>query len=424
MVVNKRNFYIIRKSNGVVWNFLCDENMGIIYRILIDDRWSDYNMLTNSYVDDFYIALLPNDFIYILYKDLSGNIMLKIHDGLKWSKEKIIQSFQNPMLEINFKSISLKNEIHIVYCILNKKSKNITMFHQKIDESLKLSDSKIIDTINFSNNLSFNLSVLKNHDLFIVYEKPINGYNLGYRILNKENGRWSNFYIIDENKEPLKDYSFLPLNNTLCVLAIKKEERTNSLLFYEGNLSNFKCNKIFEGNNLTSCSLAMIGDKPFGSWINSNDIYYNFFIKDAESIIVSPYREILPYVQVIKAKYISKDFHEIYLRHEDDLAFLMDIENYSPTLNKYIINCMKENCEKITYYIDTIDKLKKVNLSQANKLNSIREEFKIFNDNKHLLAESINFLQKNLADKEEEIKKLNEKIESLNSPLKRFFKWD
>ncbi|MEW9097006.1 MAG: hypothetical protein AB2417_18170 [Clostridiaceae bacterium] len=463
MIVKERNFYIIKRSNGVIWNFFYYKNIGIVYRILIDDQWSSYNILAKGYGDNFHIILLPNDNIYILYKDFIGNLTLKIHDGLKWSKEKIIQNFQNPMFDVDFKAVAIKNEVHIVYSILNKKSNNVTFFHQKIEDSINLSNARIIDIVNSIHKISFHLRVSEKDDLFIIYEKLMNSYELGYRMLNKENSRWSNFYIIDRSKESFIDYSFLPINNILYILAIKKYEKLNGLFYYEGNLSKFSCNKVFEGNNLNSCSLCLVEESPFGSWVNDNNIYHSFFINIGKSLITPLYCEGLSCLQLLKAMYISNssqtekplNLYEIYLRHEDDLLFLIDCDNYSPILNKNLINYIKENYRSFIHYAKTLNEKEQLiaslnselrneetkNLSQTNTLNIIREDFKLLKDNRKLLNESINSLKESLISKEgkiivlenikmenenrinllnEEIKKLQEKIDILNSPLKSF----
>lgn len=463
MIVRERNFYIIKRSNGVIWNFFYYKNIGIVYRILIDDQWSSYNILAKGHGDNFHIILLPNDNIYILYKDFIGNLILKIHDGLKWSKEKIIQNFQNPMFDVDFKAIAIKNTVHIVYSILNKKSNNVTLFHQKIEDSINLSNARIIDIVNSIHKISFHLRVSEKDDLFIIYEKLTNSYELVYRMLNKQNNRWSNFHIIGRSKESFTDYSFLPINNILYVLAIKKEKNSSSLLYYEGNLSKFNCNKVYEGNNLNSCSLCLVEERPFGSWINDNNIYHSFFINIGESIITPLYCEGLSCLQLLKATYISNSsqtekplsLYEIYLRHEDDLLFLIDSDNYSPILNKTLIDYIKENYRNFIHYAKILEEKEHIisnlnselhnekgkNLSQANTLNIIREDFKKFKDNKKLLNESISSLEESLISKEgkiivlenikienenrinalnEEIKKLQEKIDMLNSPLKSF----
>ncbi|GAA0727165.1 hypothetical protein GCM10008905_24450 [Clostridium malenominatum] len=423
MIVNERNFYIIKQNNGNLWNFFYDKNMRIACETLIENQWSNH-LITKEYSDNFHVTLLPNDNICVFYKDFIGNIMIKIYDEGKWSSEKIIQSFNKDIFETDFRGIAIKDKIHLVYSVLNKANNTVTIFHQKIRETLQLSHAKIVDIINSKQNLSFKLGVTEKDELIIMYERLISSYEIGYRIMNKENERWSNFYIIDRSKYSYVDYSFLSFNNSLHVVAIKKDDNIGSVVYYKGNLSIFNYDEIFRDKNLLSCCLYMIEGTPFSSWVNDNTIYYDFFINNNA---IPPYEESLTSLEITKATYASN-----FLKAKNSLIspeiYLNNEYNYSPILNENLLNYIMENYKNFIDSTDIIkekdnliNKLKQDNLSKSNKLNSIREEFKRFKDNRNLLNESINFLQESLVAKEEEIKELQEKIALLNSPLKRFF---
>ena len=75
MVLKDRNFYIVKQSDGLMWNFTYDDNIGIIYRVLKDNEDSFYDLLVGECRRNFSVLLFQNDDIYILYEDLCGNIL-------------------------------------------------------------------------------------------------------------------------------------------------------------------------------------------------------------------------------------------------------------------------------------------------------------------------------------------------------------
>jgi len=237
MVFKEKNFYILKQEKGITWSFTYNKEAGIGYRTLKDNQWSNHMPLAKECNGNFHLALLKNDNIYLVYEDFVGNVIARFHDKVKWSEEKTIQSLNKDMFKLDFNLVSNKNEVHIIYNILNKSTDKRTLFHQKIGEVDKLSDIKTIDKINFSKASTIISEITKNNELIITYERLTNSYEIGYKVLNMENETLSDFHIIDKSKNPFIDYSFLSLSNIMYTFEVKDDnfikEACKKLELYE-----------------------------------------------------------------------------------------------------------------------------------------------------------------------------------------------
>lgn len=234
-MLKEDNYYIMKASEGTVWNFTYNKKKGIVCRILKENQWSNYDILINECDKNFQVAMLPNEIIYLFYKDLSGNIKLKIHDKTKWKEGQIIQSIKNDIYEGSFNVTAFKDEIHIVYAILNKSTHKKILFYQNLKDKTELSTPEIIDMIYPDYDIPIVSQITSNNELYIMYGKSRENYEIGYKILDIENGTWSEFYVIDKGKEPFADYSFKFFNNAIYVVPLKKDLNIDEV--YEKDLS-------------------------------------------------------------------------------------------------------------------------------------------------------------------------------------------
>lgn len=237
MEFKEKNFYILKQEKGIIWSFNYNKEVGIVYRVLKENQWSNYTSIVKECNDNFKITLLENNYIYIIYEDFIGNMKLKFYDKNKWCDEITIQSINKDMLQLDFNLVPDKNQAHIIYNILNKETSKRTLFYQKISVTGKLSDIKIIDNINFNGTSAVINEITNNNELIIAYERLTNSYEIGYKVLNIENETLSDFHIIDKSKNPFIDFSFLSLNNIIYTFQVKDDnfikEACKKLELYE-----------------------------------------------------------------------------------------------------------------------------------------------------------------------------------------------
>lgn len=207
-MIERKNLYIINDNSNDIFNFIYNKKTGIAYRIFKENQWSDYNIIVENCNENFHLALLPNGLIYLFYVDIKGNLLLKIYDNSNWSKELVLQKSKNNIYKMDFKIVTVDNEIHIIYMILNKNDNTQILSHQKIQEIDKISHIKIIDVLKFNSNNFFNIYANNNGNLYIVYQRFTNKYEIGYKVFNLKDNTYSDFNNIDKKTDYFSNFTF------------------------------------------------------------------------------------------------------------------------------------------------------------------------------------------------------------------------
>ncbi|MBC2580273.1 hypothetical protein [Clostridium sp. DJ247] len=440
VVLNERDYYVIKQSNGVIWNFTYEEDKGIIYRYLKEGKWCDNHVLTDKGNKNFSAALFPNDNICILYQDAKGHINLSNYDGNEWREQQILKNEKSEIFHICFKAVVFEKQIHVVYSILDKTTGITTLFHQTLDEKNNLSSPMKINIIKFHYQIPFNLYSIGNEELCIMYQNLTYNHQLGYKVFSKDTNNWSNFYLVDISEYPFKDYSILMLKGKIYTSYIKSEENINSLIHAYGNNSNLKYNKLCEGINIDSCSLSILFNQVWCFWIQDNRLYSSFSMDNGNNFVNPPHCKPLTSSSITKSIYRSnydKDIkylvaNEVYVINENCLEYLIISKIYSNITgsennnygSSYIIYFIDKLCEKVSLYEimlkqkeQFITQIKNMHgeqeiksLSYERKLKEINELYAKFREGKEMLNKNIDFLQKSLIDRE---KKIND-IENIN----------
>lgn len=438
MTLGERRLHVIKQSDGTTWSFSYIENTGIVYRILEKSKWSSDYIITDKGTEKFSAVLLSDDRICILYQDTLGYINLSMYDGNEWSDQQILKNEQNDMLEVHFKVVTYKDEIHVIYNILNKETKITTLFHQIFDEKNNLSNPKIIDIIKFEYQIPFILCSEENKGIYVVYQRLISEHQIGYKIFNKESENWSDFYVIDTSSAPYKDYSMIIFKDSLNLVYIKCDQDIKSLIYAREDNANLKYNKLLEDANIDSCLLLILNDQIWCVWIQEEKICGSFSIDNGENFSIPPYAEQLTAASITKAKYNSNNtknmkgilFNEIYIPNEEFLRCLIisdmypnidnNDDNYTSWTSYFMerIHEMMSICEKkfkqreqfVNQLKYILEEQKIKSLSYESKFEEINKEYSKFREGKELLNENVSYLQESLISKEQ---RLNE-LENLN----------
>ena len=144
MVSVEQNTYVLKQSDGTIWNFLYDEIFGIMYKICKRNVWSNYIVFTNKTTGKFSVTILPNDNISIIYEDLHGNLIMELFDNTKWSHFNLLENEDNEKFDIYFRTLFLKNDLLILYSIYNKCTNILTLVSQIIDKNGELDRKSVV----------------------------------------------------------------------------------------------------------------------------------------------------------------------------------------------------------------------------------------------------------------------------------------
>ncbi|MCY6958702.1 ligand-binding sensor domain-containing protein [Clostridium brassicae] len=427
-----------------MWKFCFHEKLGLSYRILIDNKWSEPNVISKNSSDNFSVVLFPNDSIYVLYQNLDNNIILCVYSEQQWKEKQILENTKKDKLQTYFKAILNENKMHILYSISNKETQVATFFHQVVDENINLSKPKVIDTVSIYGSRPFIIHVSKDNRVLIMYQKSMDKYQLGYREL--KNNLWSNFHIIEKNIYPYLDYSLLAFNENIHFLYIKTNKNSKVLVYCNGKYPRFNRNELFESVNIDSCSLFILKDNIWINWIDKNNVYSSFSINNGKKFSMPPHYEVIDFKEIIKSSYISNlnvdkesiIIDQVYIENKDKLNYIMlsNIYPYIYTTSKTIENkkynsywiYIKDYMSKAYEQISNFEKMVKqkerlisqlkFNLEDEksqidmykSKCSIIEKKYDEYEKSKELMIDNINSLQENLMERD---KKINE-LEDIN----------
>lgn len=471
MIIADRNFYIIKQSDGTIWNFFYNKDKGIIYKFFKENTWSTHHVLTKKALKDFSVIILSDDSIVVLYENLNGTLVLSKYNDKAWNEEQIMKNSKTEIFSTYFKAVVHNNKINIVFSILNKKDNTVTLFHQIVDEENNLTNPKMIEKIKNDYHISFNVYSVENKKLFIIYQRFIEHFELGYKTFNVNTEKWSDFNSIDTSICYFSYYSALIVNELLNILYIKKGENIDNLIYVHGKNSNFKSIELFKGINIELCSFFIVYGEIWCYWIKDKKIYNSFSINSGNNFSSYPYEQPLNSTYIFKVIYISNKLekvkntilNEIYITNYDDIKYLIlsNIYSYSKINIRnneylsYIEYYLTEMCEKVLFYENTIkqkeesiiqikytleeqnfkllsiekkyettksllNKLKKRNIEKEKEIVSFKNELSKQENRILSLLDEIKNLQLNINDLNSQLTKSNSK--SSNSLLKKIFK--
>ncbi|MCD3283519.1 hypothetical protein G8V05_15205, partial [Clostridium botulinum C/D] len=404
MKLSNNEFYTIRMFHGNLWNITHNKKLGIIYRQLIDQKWSAASILQKHCNDSFATVLLPKNQLCLIYQTNEGNIVMSLFSNETWEHMKILKWKGNVLKKATIKALYYYNKIHIFYSLSLTSNSNQTLFYQTIDLDLNLSKPISIDTDILNLDKPFEISILDNGSLVVLYEKLDKNYKLVYKIFNCQNYKWSDCYTIDKNITPYKDFSLCCNNNTIHILYIKNSNSQNFLIHCSGLFLDLNYITIFKNTrDIFFPCFFKLGDTIWDMWINNNSIY-SCFSNDNGLNVSNIKTESLPN-SLLKTSYLSyydesnnkhTCINYLYITPNNGLTFFPTAlsnslkqyyeinpkfknDNYIAENTKEYITNMKEklsNKEQIINELNHIIQKEKNNSALTfNKLNNIQSNY-------------------------------------------------
>lgn len=454
----EKEMYILKQSDGSIWNFIYDKKLGITYRLYEETKWSNYHILTCESTGKYSISLLANDNICVIYESFDKHLVLKIYTNQNWNSYNILENDNDDRIEIYFKTIINKNNLILFYSVYNRYSKDLTLLSNLIDDKGILHSSSLIDTFKTENNILFYPCPSDNDIMYVMYQKTDDNYILGYKVLDNHSITWSKFYKVDESSSPFKEYYLLSCKDKLHSIYTKIDKSdTYSLTYY--NCTTNKYINIIRNKNINSSSLFISDRYIWCFWIRNNELFSTVSIDDGISFS-KPYKtESIDYLKLYKVTYLSNflenknllflgevfafDIHSPKLLVIDNIFgivykytkntsysfYLLYFISSINTDNQYIKNDFSGKEVLIQNQNNVIEEQNNKLISYKNKFKSINELLKEFNENSLKLNEYILFLEESIDNKEKIIHE-NEieldllKKENENNKLKKASKFN
>lgn len=450
MIINNGKVYITKQSDNTTFKFSYKKNIGIVFQTLVGNLWSECTIIFKTVLNNFCILLLPNDKIYLFCQSSQGHIVLCKYEDMHWESNIILKSKNDSIQEIYLDTILCKNEINIVYCIPDEKSKHMALFHQIVNNDAKLSPAKMIDIITNPLVVPFLLHS-DGSNLYLSYQNLKEDYLLGYKVLLEGSSSWSNFIILDHSLLPYYDYSIVSSNLNIHYSYIKNTDTRIELNYY--NTESKEVTSLYRGEEILCCSMFILDNILWVLWICQNKIL-GYFSKNHGKTFESQlyYKEISP-LNVQKAIYQSNLIEDIdhtilkevfitsgnsldilvlgnlyNIKAEKDLFLkeLSIIDGFKE-VNQYKVNAktyLDRTSERLNYYEKKISQ-KDALISQLNEMLKtekndsliLSKKYSLLENSTRKFKEDLNELHSNLNFKENELEHLKNNSSQLEGEL-------
>ncbi|GAA0177661.1 hypothetical protein SH2C18_08490 [Clostridium sediminicola] len=440
--------YILKLSNNTILFFSYNNNNEILCKITNDEDKSKLFHVIENCRKNFSVVLLPDDKVYILYQNDSGDMMINILEDSQWNCVKLLENKNQKSFEVYYKGIYFNNKLNIFYSITNKNNISINLLHQEVNLEFNTFAPIQLDSLS-SNKFKIHFT---ESELFIAYEKLYNqNYIIGYKSFDKTKKSWSDFNILDQNSSPYRDFSLLSLDNQIHALYIKTKKDRNNLIHSHGNKNSYKYNKIYSHKDIEYCILNQLNRKLSLSWIINNTKFETYSIDSGNTFYNPPKFNNILSNRLIKTNYqvnvqeekCSTIMNELYFSSDMEIDSFINLINnntnmHSKKIQSEINNQALNMINNIHYYKRqlyskdqliiqlkyTLKEDKKKYQSLNTRFSKLKKELESLKIAKESYSENFNKLQDLLLLKNDKITELEkellaneEKIISLNDEI-------
>lgn len=395
--------YIIRQSNGSLCKIFYDENKGIVYKIFKKGLWSQEEEVCQNSINNFYVILGYNDYIYLFCQNKSMDIVQCVYNNIIWSNKIIFFSRSDINYSINIKAAIYKNDIHIFYNIPSNSQGYDVLIHQTSMSCSEWSSPRPVDLLS-SNNKNYSVLMDKNSNIIIFYETGRKEFTLGYKKYSINSGIWSEFYAFDKNSFKFKDFSVVLKDNCIHSLYIKDGNCSSSLIYtYKDSRTSYSFT-LSNTIKINSCSIFLIDDNIWTTWKDSNGIYGAYSTDNGKEFSIPSLLNNSAKLNPVKVNFLNNDteinkhlfMNEFYVNDFSSFDVLLIPDIYPP-----ILDILKP--ESSTYLDESAEHI-------DSHLNYIKDHL---ND----LYSKIYLYEKQLQEKEQRISELTYTLEQKNEDI-------
>lgn len=326
-----QNNYILLNRNNEILSFYYGEERAIYCKKLGSNNYPITNKIIQNVTDCFTVDIGPNKEIYIFCQNYNGDIILcKLEeDGFK---NKVLFKNKNETLEnILFYPIFFKGNMSLIYNTPNQFLAIKTLVGGK-----SWTNSENIDVLSTLPNNLFHMQKINQNNIIIAYQKKYKDIQIGYKEIN--NGNISDFIPIHKTGYQIVDYSFIAFKGAIHYIYIIKSLFSSQVLYKRKDENGISSQIIlFEGQKIKSCNINILNNKLYCSFIVNSTLYHCQSEDFGRSFLgISKYRKPLSQ-DVVKAKFVSNNnldgyyLNEIYIDSRNPLNIYM-LPEFLPTL--------------------------------------------------------------------------------------------
>lgn len=372
------NDIIIKTKDKDLLKFSYDDEIGIFYETINNNKKSKKNIILKQSFKYFYVTEDFNRNVNLICQDIIGNITLCILEDDTWKFKTLFCIKHNFIMPINVKGFYLNKDFKFLFNSDND-LKNI-YFKDKFNTSLEKIYSE-------NNNIDIDYSILEgsNYISLIIHSISFEMYKLILKSFKKGEDIWSENKIVYITNQLYVDTSYYISNNIVHFLLAINEGKRKSIIYKNINLD--KSEKlqretiIFESSDISSCLIIQIKEVLWALWISNDKIYGCYSMNFGEDFSKPSVYKILNEESIKKVIYIENcEKKEIYINEKNDnIKFLLEeiLNNeFLFKINYKEISYNSIEKEEIIIAKKEIKKLKEIVNNQKSQI--IKLEYKLY----------------------------------------------
>lgn len=310
------NDIIIKTKDKDLLKFSYDDEIGIFYETINNNKKSKKNIILKQSFKYFYVTEDFNRNVNLICQDIIGNITLCILEDDTWKFKTLFCIKHNFIMPINVKGFYLNKDFKFLFNSDND-LKNI-YFKDKFNTSLEKIYSE-------NNNIDIDYSILEgsNYISLIIHSISFEMYKLILKSFKKGEDIWSENKIVYITNQLYVDTSYYISNNIVHFLLAINEGKRKSIIYKNINLD--KSEKlqretiIFESSDISSCLIIQIKEVLWALWISNDKIYGCYSMNFGEDFSKPSVYKILNEESIKKVIYIENcEKKEIYINEKND----------------------------------------------------------------------------------------------------------
>ena len=270
--------FILRRSNGDIWNFFHDERQGLCYSNLTKrSTWSNPVTLHKNANQHFHVDMDQEDNFHILFQDNQGNIQYSYLSEDSLRTVPVLNSKTPTVYNKHFFIVPFRNNIHFFYILQHD---NSNLLACQILSDGKAGSPKVIDYV-FDSRFPCSIICDKSSNIYAFYQSS-DGKNLqiGYKKYNLAQKLWGDFTPVtrhDGNCEYPR--TVMDANGIIHLCYQRRSARLYEMVYLQKVPDkNLWTNEVLVHSSIhpfDNSSILWINDSIIVYWVREDMIFYN-----------------------------------------------------------------------------------------------------------------------------------------------------
>ena len=323
---NSRNKqFVFKDSQGKLWNFYYDINLGLCYSIFSKRlTWSEPKVIQSEVYNDYYVEIDKQDSFHIVYQDKKGNIIYSLLNQNEIAKAiPVLTSKAQALYNKHLSLVVANSSVHIFFIV--EHNNTFLLSHQTIVDGVPVAPKRV-DNI-FESAQPYTVLFDTNEDIYAFYHISDGKNNqIGYKKFSIINNIWSEYSQITTFSYNCENPKVVIDRNGIFHICYQRKLEKQYQLVYQQKIPD---RNMWTSESVLTSSLSAFFEYSMLALKNSLIVYwlrdeliYSTISNDLGSAFSKPLRGTPLSKQFICIKFKSNSPYEHLLAHEIPASFV------------------------------------------------------------------------------------------------------